>query len=424
MATNPEAKPSPIAGLNKVQKLAALLVVLGPEEASVILSAFSQRQMEQIMAEMARIEFLSADVQHSLLEEFSSVTLEAVTSALGGVEKAQNVLEKSLGQAKAREVLNRVAPEATTSPMVEELRNMPAAAVAQLLRGEQPQTWALILAQLDHDACAEVFRGMDAALRADIMLRMARMEPVSPDVLERLLKGLLARRAEAASRDYVSADGTKFLTEIMKKFDRQAATDALNALAESDPRTLRLHPQDDVHLRRPRHPRWRHHGHHPARGRLQHAGHRHEGLSAEAQGHDPQKHHQARRRRLAGKPAHDGQRPPQGSRRRPRPGDGADLRSRTPRGNFPRAGGSQCRLISSCPSRSSASRNRRSPRPSSPTAPTPPATPRATSRENCAPRGKRSASNRSRAPGCRSSSRRWRTCTRNTRPSSPSTCPI
>src|SRR5471032_1265463 len=116
-------KPSPIAGLNKVQKLAALLVVLGPEEASVILSAFSQRQMEQIMGEMAKIEFLSADVQHGLLEEFSTVTLDAVTSALGGVEKAQHVLEKSLGPVKAREVLSRVAPGQTASPAMEELKN-------------------------------------------------------------------------------------------------------------------------------------------------------------------------------------------------------------------------------------------------------------------------------------------------------------
>src|SRR5271156_204564 len=134
-------KVSPIAGLNKVQKLAALLVVLGPEEAAVILSAFNQRQMEQIMGEMAKIEFLSADVQQSLLEEFSSVTLEAVTSALGGVEKAQHVLEKSLGQAKAREVLGRVAPKAATSPMMEELRNMSSSAISQMLRGEQSQTW-------------------------------------------------------------------------------------------------------------------------------------------------------------------------------------------------------------------------------------------------------------------------------------------
>jgi flagellar motor switch protein FliG len=191
--------------------------------------------MEQIMGEMAKIEFLSADVQQALLEEFSSVTLEAVTSALGGVEKAQHVLEKSLGQSKAREVLGRVAPEATTSPMMEELKNMPAAAVAGLLRGEQAQTWALVLAQLDAENSAEIFRTMDPAFRADVMQRMARIEPVSPDVLDRLFKSLLARRPDTNIRDHVSSNGTKFLTEIMKRFDRQVASDALEALAQNDP---------------------------------------------------------------------------------------------------------------------------------------------------------------------------------------------
>jgi flagellar motor switch protein FliG len=228
-------RPNPIAGLNKIQKLAALLVVLGPEEASVILSAFNQRQMEQIMGEMAKIEFLSADVQQGLLEEFSSVTLEAVTSALGGVEKAQHVLEKSLGPAKAREVLTRVAPKATTSPLMEELKNMQPPAVSMMLRGEQAQTWALVLAQLDAESSAEIFRSMDPAFRADIMQRMAHMAPVSPEVLERLIKGLLARRPETGGRDHIESNGTQFLTEIMKRFDRQVASDALEAIAENDP---------------------------------------------------------------------------------------------------------------------------------------------------------------------------------------------
>jgi flagellar motor switch protein FliG len=235
MSTTTADKPNPIAGLNKIQRLAGLMVVLGPEEASVLLSAFSQRQMEQIMTEMAKIEFVSADVQHALLEEFSSVTLDAVTSALGGVEKAQNVLEKSLGQTKAKEVLGRVAPEATASPMLEDLRNMPAQAIAAMLRGEQAQTWALVLAQLDAGDSAEIFRTMEPAFRADVMARMARMEPVSPDVLDRLITSLLARRPETSTRDHVSSDGTKFLTEIMKKFDRAAADAALEALAENDP---------------------------------------------------------------------------------------------------------------------------------------------------------------------------------------------
>jgi flagellar motor switch protein FliG len=232
-AATPE-KTSPIAGLNKVQKLAALLVVLGPEEASTILSAFNHRQMEQIMGEMAKIEFLSADVQQSLLQEFSSVTLDGVTSALGGVEKAQNVLEKSLGATKAMEVLGRVAPQASKSAAIEELRNTPPAVIAQMLRGEQSQTWALVLAQLDAENSVEIFRTMEPIFRGDVMFRMARMEPVSPEVLEMLVKSLLARRPTSGTNQ-IAANGTLFLTEVMKRFDRQAASDALEMLAKEDP---------------------------------------------------------------------------------------------------------------------------------------------------------------------------------------------
>jgi flagellar motor switch protein FliG len=234
-ATATPPKASPLAGLTKIQKLAALLVVLGPEEASVILRAFSHRQMEQIMAEMAKIEFLSADIQGALLEEFSTVTLDAVTSALGGAERAHSVLEKSLGPVKALEVMGRVAPQATTSPAVEELRSTPAPVILQILRGEQSQTWALVLAQLDAENSADVFRQMEGPFRAEVMRRMARLEPVSPEVIEALVKNLLSRRTPASQQNLAPANGTHFLTEVMKRFDRQVATDALEALAANDP---------------------------------------------------------------------------------------------------------------------------------------------------------------------------------------------
>jgi len=54
---------------------------------------------------------------------------------------------------------------------------------------------------------------MDPAFRADAMPAHGPHGARLTDVLERLIKGLFARRTEAPSRDYVSADGTKFLTE-------------------------------------------------------------------------------------------------------------------------------------------------------------------------------------------------------------------
>lgn len=224
-----------LSGMNKTQKLAALMVILGPEEASSILSSFNQRMVEQIMAEMAKIEFISAEVQQALIEEFSVLTLDAVTSALGGLDKAQFVLEKTLGPIKAREVMGRVAPGIAPSPQIEELRNVPVPSIIEILQGEHNQTWALVLAQLDAHTSAEVFRKLDPGFRADVMRRMARLDPVEPDVLDGVIQGLLARRPEASLRNNIKTEGPKYLTEVMKNLDRQLANEVLELLGQEDP---------------------------------------------------------------------------------------------------------------------------------------------------------------------------------------------
>ena len=45
----------------------------------------------------------------------------------------------------------------------------------------------------------------------------------------------MTRRATAPARESVGSNGTQFLTEVMKRFDRQAAADALEILAQNDP---------------------------------------------------------------------------------------------------------------------------------------------------------------------------------------------
>jgi flagellar motor switch protein FliG len=76
---------------------------------------------------------------------------------------------------------------------------------------------------------------MESAFRGEVMLRMAHMEAVSPAVLETLVKSLLDRQHSAPARNYVRRDGAAFLTEIMKRFDRQSATAALEVLAKDEP---------------------------------------------------------------------------------------------------------------------------------------------------------------------------------------------
>src|ERR1051325_3016837 len=99
-----------ISKLNKIQKLAMLLIVLGPEGAAHILKNLDEHEMEVVSSEMSKQSFVSPEVQLEILKEFTGVALEASTSARGGVEYTQAALEKAVGSFKASHVINRFSP--------------------------------------------------------------------------------------------------------------------------------------------------------------------------------------------------------------------------------------------------------------------------------------------------------------------------
>ena len=55
------------AALNKTQKLAALLVMLGPENGGVVLRQFQPREVEAISREMARFNLITREQQVEIL---------------------------------------------------------------------------------------------------------------------------------------------------------------------------------------------------------------------------------------------------------------------------------------------------------------------------------------------------------------------
>src|ERR1700744_5469303 len=100
--------PPESTSLNKVQMLAALLVMLGSESAAVILKQFQPREIEAISREMTRFNLITREQQQEILLEFSDVAVAASTSVYAGVEVTRNTLEKALGSFKPSDVLGRV----------------------------------------------------------------------------------------------------------------------------------------------------------------------------------------------------------------------------------------------------------------------------------------------------------------------------
>src|ERR1041385_6715068 len=110
--------------LNKTQKLAALLVMLGPESAAIILKQFQSREIEAISREMARFNLITREQQQEILTEFSEVAVSASTSVFAGVDVTRNTLEKAIGSFKASDVLGRVAPSRNQVGVMQDIADM------------------------------------------------------------------------------------------------------------------------------------------------------------------------------------------------------------------------------------------------------------------------------------------------------------
>src|SRR3954469_13869156 len=100
-----------VSRMTKFQKLAALLVILGPESAASVLKKMDEDELDAVTTEMTKTSMISAEMQTEILREFTEVAVQASTSLRGGVEFTQTSLEKAVGVFKASNILGRVAPQ-------------------------------------------------------------------------------------------------------------------------------------------------------------------------------------------------------------------------------------------------------------------------------------------------------------------------
>src|SRR5580698_7769218 len=159
----PETANVEVGVLTKTQKLAALLVMLGPESAAVILKQFQPREVESISREMARFNLITREQQRDILGEFSNVAIAASTSISAGVEATRNTLEKAFGSFKASDVMSRVTSNRTNIGAMQVIADMDPRHIFNLLRDEQVQAITFVISHLSAEKAAQILN----MLRAD-----------------------------------------------------------------------------------------------------------------------------------------------------------------------------------------------------------------------------------------------------------------
>ncbi|HEV7755513.1 MAG TPA: flagellar motor switch protein FliG [Mycobacteriales bacterium] len=219
-----------------LRKAAVLLVQMGKDQSSKILSQMRDAEVEELTAEIVRLQNVDAELAYSVIDEFHEMVTARRFAGEGGLNFARDLLESSLGEERAAEVMERLSAAVMNAPFKFVTQADPRQ-VQSFLQDEHPQTIALVLAHLSAERATAIIAGLVPALQADVAHRIAVMDRTSPDIIRQVEEQLERKLSGVLLQGDMSAEvgGLQPLVDIINRADRATERLILEGLEGRDP---------------------------------------------------------------------------------------------------------------------------------------------------------------------------------------------
>jgi flagellar motor switch protein FliG len=223
-----------------LRKTAILMVLLGDEASSNVFRFLQEDEVQEISREISRLGRIESEVADSVLEDFYRLTIAQNFLARGGAEFAKRLLVKAFGQDQSKKLLDRLNISLqTTLAGFDSLQKADPAQLSKFIQAEQPQTIALVLAHLNSSQAAALISSLPASLRADVIMRMANLEQISPEIINKITSILEQKIRSLGDFSRESYGGVRAVAELINRLDTKAAAAILEKMENDNP-TLAL----------------------------------------------------------------------------------------------------------------------------------------------------------------------------------------
>jgi flagellar motor switch protein FliG len=223
------------AGITPRQKAAILCVTLGRDGAASVFRHLPDDLVERLTVEMVRISDVSPEHAELVHREVAENVLARGYLVEGGVRYAREVLTQAIGESRAGAILDRLSTYMEATPF-EFLRDSSPDQIATFLRGEHPQTIALVICNLPSpELSAKVMQLIPAAEQSDVAMRIALMLQTAPDVVRDVATVMETKLETVLRQEYSAARGVGSLADILNNSDRGTERNVLEFLAGANP---------------------------------------------------------------------------------------------------------------------------------------------------------------------------------------------
>ncbi|MCP5051408.1 MAG: flagellar motor switch protein FliG [bacterium] len=217
------------------QKAAILFLVLGEDLTSEVFKRLEDDEVQDISREISLLGAVPADITDKVIEEFYNLTLAKEYMTMGGIEYAKKVLIKSLGPEEARRIIDRLIKLLEKSAGFSSLEKINPQQLSKFIQNEHPQTVALILAHLSASQAAELISALPEDMRTEIVIRMANLEEISPEIVKKIASVLDQKLEALGSYSLEEYGGVKAVSELFNRMDRRASRNVLEQIESRDP---------------------------------------------------------------------------------------------------------------------------------------------------------------------------------------------
>jgi flagellar motor switch protein FliG len=227
---DPDVEYSLLSGLDKS---AILMSSLGPTPARMVFKHMKDNDVKRLINQMAMITKSPIWMVKRVLEEFYSA-LNEDADLLFSENKGRDFILGALGEDRAKQLLGQVV-EVGMANTLESLELVDTRTLANFLINEHPQTIALIIAHLTTERKVDVLRKLPEGLQAEVVLRVANLDFVSPELIAQLDDVLKTELSTLGSIDTQQLGGVEPIADMLNMMDKAAEKNVMARVEEKDP---------------------------------------------------------------------------------------------------------------------------------------------------------------------------------------------
>lgn len=221
--------------LKGFEKAAILVNYLGPEAAKKLLKNMDDGDIRKLLNMIGKYRIVPVEITKRVLEEFYEMISESNDYIFSDKAASKEIVMDAVGEERARGILGHLNASSPQSRSLESLEMVDAKSLANFLINEHPQTVSVILAHLEPEKKGEVLKRLPEALQAEVVLRMANLDHVAPELILEVDRVLKQELANIGTVEQASLGGVQPVAEMLNVMDKATETAIMSRIEEKDP---------------------------------------------------------------------------------------------------------------------------------------------------------------------------------------------